>query len=196
MRSVLPGGSPMNMLRSIRSVTAGSASSRCSTCRTRPCRARRTACCAARSSARCRRRRSMTLSARCELAGFTSSSISMSSSLVRPITRSCSLDRQRVPRSPCRVRTSARARSSRPRSRGPRRRSGWRSTAIGPVRVLGAVDETHQVAVVEELEAVHLVDDRDRAGHRVEDACRPARSSTSIDSALMWNSRSPGVDGA
>ena len=34
---------------------------------------------------------SMTLSARCEFAGFTSSSISMSSSLVRPITSSCSV---------------------------------------------------------------------------------------------------------
>ena len=33
----------------------------------------------------------MTLSAMCELDGLTSSSISMSSSLVRPITRSCSV---------------------------------------------------------------------------------------------------------
>ena len=38
---------------------------------------------------------------------------------------------------------------------------GW---AVG---VLGAVDETQQVAVVEELEAVHLVDDGDRPGHRL-----------------------------
>ena len=42
------------------------------------------------------------------------------------------LDRQRVPRSPCRARTSARARSSRRRSRDPRRRSGWRCRASGP----------------------------------------------------------------
>ena len=41
-----------------------------------------------------------------------------------------------------------------------------------PVRVLGAVDETHQVAVVEELEAVHLVDDRDRSAHRLDDPAR------------------------
>ena len=33
----------------------------------------------------------ITLSATCELAGLTSSSSSMSSSLVRPITRSCSV---------------------------------------------------------------------------------------------------------
>ena len=38
-----------------------------------------------------------------------------------------------------------------------------------PVRVLCAVDEAHQVAVVEEFEAVHLVDDRQRAVHRLDD---------------------------
>ncbi len=37
------------------------------------------------------------------------------------------------------------------------------------VRVLGAVDEAEQIAVVEELEAVHLVDDRDGTGHRLGD---------------------------
>ena len=36
------------------------------------------------------------------------------------------------------------------------------------VRVLGAVDESEQVAVVEELEAVHLVDDGDRPAHRLD----------------------------
>ena len=37
------------------------------------------------------------------------------------------------------------------------------------VRVLGAVDEPEQIAVVEEPEAVHLVDHGDRAGHRVDE---------------------------
>ena len=77
--------------------------------------------------------------------------------------------RQRSSTPPCRACTSGRGHSSRRRSRDPRRRSAWRTTAIGPVRVLGAVDEAHQVAVVEELEAVHLVDDRDGARHRVDD---------------------------
>ena len=62
------------------------------------------------------------------------------------------------------------------------------------VRVLGAVDEAEQVAVVEELEAVHFVDDGDGASALT---IRPANSKhMSSDIALMWNNRSPGVDGA
>ncbi len=63
------------------------------------------------------------------------------------------------------------------------------------VRVLGAVDETQQVAVVEEAEAVHLVDHGDRAGHRLEDAVGQLEADVQL-SARMWNNRSPGVAGA
>ena len=68
---------------------------------------------------------------------------------------------------PCRAGTSARAHSSRRRNRGLRRRSGG-ADRQRTVRVLGAVDEAEQVAVVEEPEAVHLVDDGDRTRHRLD----------------------------
>ena len=40
---------------------------------------------------------------------------------------------------------------------------------VGAIGVLGAVDEPQQVALLEEPEAVHLVDDGHGAGHRGED---------------------------
>ena len=120
----------------------------------------RTACCRAGSAAPCRPSSTIVFSATCELAGLTSSGSSMSSSLVRPITRSCSstgsaFQASRSCRYFCTIDVAAagevRVLVADQRGRDARPRAG---------RVLGAVDEAQQVALVEVLEAVHLVDAR------------------------------------
>ena len=62
-------------------------------------------------------------------------------------------------------------------------------------RVLGAVDEAHQVAVVEVLEAVDLVDDGAESADRL--ITRRCQLEAQVHArARMWKSRSPGVDTA
>ena len=111
----------------------------------------------------------------------------MSSSFVRPMTSSCSVTLNAF-QAPCRAGISGRGRSSRPRIAGPI----WAGATATGRRVLRAVDEPQQVAVVEEPEAVHLVDHGDRAGHGGLSTRPPSSKQTSMDAPRMWNSRSPG----
>lgn len=63
------------------------------------------------------------------------------------------------------------------------------------VRILGAVDEAEQIAVVENLKP--CTSSTIVIAPAIALATRPASSKqTSRVSARMWNSRSPGVDGA
>ena len=86
---------------------------------------------------------SMTLSARCESAGFSSSSTSTSSSLVRPITRSCS-DRQRLARRQV-VHVLLHVDVARAGEIGILVADRGRADRDQPVRVLGSVHEAHQI---------------------------------------------------
>ena len=62
-------------------------------------------------------------------------------------------------------------------------------------RILGAVDEAGEVAVVEVAEAVSLVDRSDGAARRLTISVASSKQ-RSIRSALMWKKTSPGVETA
>ena len=62
-----------------------------------------------------------------------------------------------------------------------------------PGRILRAVDEAEQIAVVEIAKAMHLVDRRDRARPAAIMICVASSKQRSMRLARMWKSRSPGV---
>ena len=68
-------------------------------------------------------------------------------------------------------------------------------------RVFGPIDETHQVAVIEVIEAVHLIRHRDRATEPRHDLCReleakihPGRTDVKQDVAWRRDGDMPAVD--
>ena len=131
------------------------------------------------------------VSALCALVGLTASSSSMSDSFVRPMMRSCSsVGSAFQPVEIVQVFLHDHVAAAGERGilvadeRGVDRRV--------PVRVLGAVDEAEQVAVVEVAEAVHLVDGGDGVAEPAM-ICAASSKHRSMRLARMWNSRSPGV---
>ena len=95
----------------------------------------------------------------------------------------------------CRGCTSARARNS-PRRNRVLLADQHRVAASPPHPGSRSRRRTRARRVVVEPEPVHLVDDPDCTCHRVQDLRPPSSKQESMDSARMWNSRSPGVAGA
>ena len=125
---------------------------------------------------------------------MTSSSSSMSSSLVRPMTRSCSsVDSAFHERG--RAGTSARGRSSRRRSPDPRRRSAVALRASAPPGF--SVPSTKPIRSRLSKNLKPCTSSTTVMAPAIALTSRPASSKqTSRVSALTWNRRSPGVDGA
>ena len=122
--------------------------------------------------------------------GLTSSASSMSSSLVRPIDALLLLDRQRVPGGQV-VQVLLHDHVA---AAGELRVlvADQRRAAARPGRVLGAVDEAEQVALVE-VRNPCTSSTTSTASPSRSMICVASSKHRSMRSARMWNSRSPGV---
>ncbi len=168
MRSVLPGRiADEHVVQHLLGHRRGCVSTRCSRCRTRPCRPRRRACCARTILSSLPSR--VFDDVQCDM-GIGRLHVVAEFDVVELGAADHPLllgDRQRFPTRHV-VQVLLHVHIAAAGEIGVLVADLGGADGKRSVRVLGAVDEAEQVAIVEEPEAVHLVDDGDRTGHRLD----------------------------